>query len=46
MMATLQGPIVNKLCEDKNQIPLIFSRIKIFEGISISIMMYTTGLVS
>lgn len=45
MMATLQGPIVNKLCEDKSMIPLIFSKMKIFEGISISVMMYSTGLV-
>jgi hypothetical protein len=45
MMATLQGPIVNKLCQDKAQIPLVFSKMKVYEGVAISVMMYVTGYV-
>ena len=45
MEATIQGPIVNKYVDskDKDVIPQIFSMLKIFEGLVLSIAVYANG---
>mmetsp|Transcript_11587 Transcript_11587/g.17532 ORF Transcript_11587/g.17532 Transcript_11587/m.17532 type:complete len:355 (-) Transcript_11587:165-1229(-) len=45
MQATLQGPIVNKIVGSNNPaiIPQVFSTMKIFEGLILSISMYLNG---
>ena len=45
MLATVQAPIVNKYADptNKDMIPQIFSWLKIFEGMSLSVVIYTNG---
>ena len=43
LVTTMQGTLVNKLITNKKLIPQVFSTMKIFEGVGISIAIYANG---